>query len=93
MFKLIQINKKKGINEKLEKAPGCDYLQFIPEFHAAHLWRFAIDGNRQETGPFTFDVGNKGEPGYLVAMMKGLDYIAATLHQPLTSDFIEELKM
>lgn len=91
MFKPIQRNRKQVVSDKFEKVPGDDYLQLIPEFHAAHLWRFAIDGNRQETGPFTFDVGNKGEPGYLVDMMKGFDYIAATLHQPLTSDFIENL--
>lgn len=91
MFNPIQRNRKQIVSEKFEKAPGCYYLQFMPEFHAAHLWRFVIDGNRQDTGPLTFDVGNKGEPGYLVEMMKGLDYIAATLHQPLTCNFIEQL--
>jgi hypothetical protein len=53
-----------------------------------NLWQLFIDLNKQSAGPMAFDIR---EPGYLRSLYGALNYMLATIEQPINTHYIATL--
>jgi hypothetical protein len=60
----------------------------LKDFPQSELWRLFIDGHRQNEGPLTFDVKEKG---YLKGCLNAFGDMMSHIHDPVTTNLILKL--
>lgn len=59
----------------------------MKDFPISEIWRFAIDSDKEDVGPFAFEQ----EPGYLNSFLEGMFYALSTASAPKTPDWYYHL--
>ncbi len=78
---------QEALPQRMIKLQPKELNTYLEQLATQVGWRFLVDGLKQKAGE-TAIVYDSREPGCLVAMAKGFQYLMSTIKEPLTFDHI-----